>query len=505
MKDEIVFFTAGKNQFLYSPLSQKFLLFHPLLSFIHSQSGNPKLYRSLVRRIMKAGFITLDGIDTWSASDFQYYSEKYLFLKANGFFKPKPLPRYKGRLTPGKVASNLQRTRQIILEVTEDCNLECKYCAYTNFYENHERSTSPMKEEAAERFIDYILNHKDVSDSTDFIVSFYGGEPLRNMPLIKKIVEKIRKSWPVSGKVKYNMTTNGTLIRKYIQFLTSHEVDIAISLDGDRYANEYRVFKESGKPVYDLVISNLEFIEKNYPEYFSKHVSFLAVLHNRNSYEEVFRFFQQRFGKKPVMSDISLTNLNPRRINEFQETFLKGRKQAISDQVTANEMFTFHPEIKSLADFLASHSGFVYKNGFHLITGASQFAEPERRMPTATCSPFDIRIFLTVDGKILPCEHISRMYQLGSMNDSGINLDDDMVAMQFNSYMDRIRGLCERCYISESCSECMFNTGLLQDPPHCNAFTDQNNYARLLSEKMSMIERDFTVYRKIIQEGYRDG
>jgi uncharacterized protein len=168
-------------------------------------------------------------------------------------------------------------------------------------------------------------------------------------------------------------------------------------------------------------------------------------------------------------------------------------------------MFTDHPEIQALADFLAFYSGFVYKNGFHLITGASQLAEPDRRMPTATCSPFDIRIFLTVDGRILPCEHISRIYQLGSMTDGNINLDDQLVSDQFNTYMDRIRGLCENCYISESCSECLFNTGLLQDPPQCNSYTGKSDFELFLGKKLSMIEKDYPVYQKIMQEGYRNG
>ena len=76
--------------------------------------------------------------------------------------------------------------QQIVLELTEQCNMRCRYCIY-NEHNDHYRNFSPksMSWDIAKRAVEYARDN-----SGDRIaVSFYGGEPLVQFDLMKKVIE----------------------------------------------------------------------------------------------------------------------------------------------------------------------------------------------------------------------------------------------------------------------------------------------------------------------------
>ncbi len=500
--DAFVFSTAGGSLFLYSPSRKQFLLCHPLLKYIIEADHSPGKLREWEKRVRASGYFFLQGYGRFTSDEVFHQLKRYRFLASRGYFKSRKLPDWQGRLSPAKVASNLSATKQIIFEVTEDCNLSCRYCAFSKYYVNHGRSTAPMNAKTAGAFLSNMLAARDTTRSQELFISFYGGEPLKNFSLIRDIVNRVIKHYPYPEKVRFNMTSNGTLIRKHLPFLIRHRFDLAISLDGDKYANAYRVFKRTGKPVFDSVMKNLHYIKSGYPDYFGKHISFMTVLHNRNTAEDVYTFFRDQFGKNASMTDISSQNLDAQYADEFREQFLKNNNTPEPEPMLLDEMFMQHPSLKSLADTFTAFSGLVFRSYLHLITGAGDSSGPAHRIPTATCSPFDIRIFLTADGRIMPCEHISRNFFLGSMTDHAMELNPADVAARFNAYLDKLRELCRICYVSETCPDCLFNTQLEQNPVWCRSYIGKDDISGHLGKKMTMVENNYPLYLRIQREGY---
>ena len=39
-----------------------------------------------------------------------------------------------GKLTAAQIENNIKNLSQVTFEITESCNLSCKYCAYSKFY-----------------------------------------------------------------------------------------------------------------------------------------------------------------------------------------------------------------------------------------------------------------------------------------------------------------------------------------------------------------------------------
>ncbi len=93
----------------------------------------------------------------------------------------------------GFIANQLSDLRQIVFEVTDLCNLNCKYCGYGDFYGNYDtREAKNLSIEKAILFMEYIVsywkNNPSVSPYKYIYIGFYGGEPLLNMRLIKQVV-----------------------------------------------------------------------------------------------------------------------------------------------------------------------------------------------------------------------------------------------------------------------------------------------------------------------------
>ena len=112
-----------------------------------------------------------------------------------------------------------QNMYSMTLNVTEDCNFRCSYCAYSGSY-NKQRihKKKNMSFEIAKLSIDYFLTK--ISDLNKIkqiplvkAIGFYGGEPLLCYKLIKNCIEYVKKNYSHEN-VSFVITTNGTLLQK---------------------------------------------------------------------------------------------------------------------------------------------------------------------------------------------------------------------------------------------------------------------------------------------------
>jgi uncharacterized protein len=108
----------------------------------------------------------------------------------------------------------------LVLHLTEECNLRCKYCFV-------QHSNKRMSEEVAISAIDYLL----ASCKKYARVTFFGGEPLLEEPLLRKVTEYIKAK--AHRPVHLALITNGTLINdSFLAFAEKHNIKISVSYDG---------------------------------------------------------------------------------------------------------------------------------------------------------------------------------------------------------------------------------------------------------------------------------
>lgn len=112
--------------------------------------------------------------------------------------------------------------KYFVLIITHKCNLNCKYCPTIKINES-------MNWYIAKKSID-LLNRLKSNDK--YRIKFFGGEPLLEFDLIKKIV-KYNKN---SNKIfRYELTTNGILLtERKIEFFKKNNFELNVSIDGDK-------------------------------------------------------------------------------------------------------------------------------------------------------------------------------------------------------------------------------------------------------------------------------
>ena len=143
-----------------------------------------------------------------------------------------------------------------------------------------------------------------------------------------------------------------------------------------------------------------------------------------------------------------------------------------------HELFMTHPTVKDLANAIEKYTGIVFKNHFQVITRINGDEGTKEFLPTATCMPFSMRVFLTAEGTILPCEHIGRDFELGQLTSDEIRISTESIAGMFNQCFDKIRSLCDQCFLADNCKECVFNTRIQTNQPECDFFLDEKKFKR---------------------------
>ena len=126
----------------------------------------------------------------------------------------------------------------LVLHLTEQCNLRCKYCFMTCGEER-------MSTKVAEAAVDYLLQ-----ECGEYArVTFFGGEPLLEFELIRHITEYIRSK--ASQPVLLDVVTNGTLLtQEFFDYADKNRIRISISYDG--LLNDTNRINSDAKPVLGI-------------------------------------------------------------------------------------------------------------------------------------------------------------------------------------------------------------------------------------------------------------
>jgi uncharacterized protein len=141
--------------------------------------------------------------------------------------------------------------RTLVLNVANDCNLGCSYCfASQGDYGTPKRM---MTEETARRSVDFLLSNSGAHKSVTIV--FFGGEPLMNLKLIRRLVDYANEAGAKAGKlVEFTMTTNATyLTREVIDFLSDNSVGVSVSIDGPKQYHDLRRTYKGGRGSYDFI------------------------------------------------------------------------------------------------------------------------------------------------------------------------------------------------------------------------------------------------------------
>ena|GEM_PF-1072175 len=160
------------------------------------------------------------------------------------------------------------RSRSVTLMLTTRCNLACRYC-----YQGRTRRLA-MPEAVADTALDRLF----ASPAAEYSVGLYGGEPLLEPSLVRRIVERVRVEAPAGMTTRVRLFTNGLLLDPEIAAdLALHGVQVAISLDGTPPGQDDR-----GRGTFRSLDATLRRQRRVHADHFRAHVEVRMTLTSRN-------------------------------------------------------------------------------------------------------------------------------------------------------------------------------------------------------------------------------
>lgn len=422
-------------------------------------------------------------------SEDKYYIQKHDYLKSKGLIKSHQNIHF-STINSNLIKDSISQTKQIVFEVTDKCNLKCIYCIYGDLYDiPTARNIHEINFKDASALLKFIINQKADDDDSEFFISFFGGEPLMNIKFIKKIISLARRLCGHKKlKLKFSMTTNSVLLLKHANFLINNDFKLLISLDGNKENDSYRISKNNNCS-FDLVIRNLDYIKDRFPLFFENNISFNAVLHDKNSIKDIYEFIYKKYRKIPRIAELSLDN--PR---EGKEEKLRKMHKYINakdyDSLKMNkDIYNLSqyesPRYHNIMNFLNYNSVNYYISNINLI-----IQDRDIYFPTDTCLPFSRKIFMTVQGKIMPCEKITTDNLLGTVNNN-VLIDTDFIASQYNILYEIMSKQCSNCYSYRICGKCLFKITKFSNTKKnisCDSFCSKETFSSKLNKIFSTLE-----------------
>ncbi len=146
--------------------------------------------------------------------------------------------------------------KALCLHVAHTCNLNCSYCFASQGKYHGERAL--MSFEVGKQALDFLMDNSGNRHNLE--VDFFGGEPLMNWDVVKKLVAYARSVEKERGKnFRFTLTTNGVLIDDdVIDFANKEMSNVVLSLDGRKEIHDATRVDYAGHGSYEKIVPKFQ-------------------------------------------------------------------------------------------------------------------------------------------------------------------------------------------------------------------------------------------------------
>lgn len=315
-------------------------------------------------------------------------------------------------------------TNKIELYLAEACNLRCRYC-YVN--ENRALNNGLMPWEVARQAIDYAFRRAGRADTVN--ITFFGGEPLLNKPVLRQAIQYSQELGRVQGKrVTYSMTTNATLLDdEIIGYIKRYNFGLMVSLDGPKEIQDAMRPLANGQGSFDLATANIKRLMAQ-----RRSVTVRCTLSNRCLDRPAIVDFLEGFGFTRVAMSRCLgtaEHLGPYDIGPKENATLRAQDDFFIDRLIAQlargERIRFNPWAAAVRNI---HD------------------KENRRM---RCGVGRGCTTVGIDGRLYPCHRYVGM-QAYVLGDIRTGIDRGRFADYLRGYF-KTRQKCETCWALNLC------------------------------------------------------
>jgi uncharacterized protein len=301
----------------------------------------------------------------------------------------------------------------------------------------------------AQRAVDFLLENSTSSSSR--AICFYGGEPLLQWKLIRRIIEyaNTRSQDPIS----YHLTTNGLMLRArpVREMVRRYGVHVMLSIDGPARIHNLFRRKEAGGPTHSVVEGALRALIEEDRDFVRHNVLINAVAALPNRLMEM----AQHFCSSPLYAELPKGAIRYNGADPFGDNSLRKQLNAMAavlppatNPTSPREAFV---SARSRSPVPADRLETIYMLPLVRIAHRPIRQISSTLTPSGFCVPGTRKLFVSVEGYFAICEKTGGTFRIGDVW-SGINIDSVMNIMA--GMHDLWSTKCSGCIAQRFCGSC---------------------------------------------------
>lgn len=321
----------------------------------------------------------------------------------------------------------------LLLSLTEQCNLRCSYCYYK---ESQAERSRIMSNEVLESSLELAFERTIELKHNLLNITFFGGEPLLRFQTIKKAVKRAKvlakeykDKLPDDFQLRFFINTNGTLLTEdIIGYLKKEHIGALLSLDGPERKHNISRKKTDGS-------GSFQDLAKWIPDFVEMKATVLMVItrkHVRGLSRAIKWVFEQGFRNVATAVDFDGKWTN----EDFAALSIEYQKIALF-------WFKFRKEDPDL--YLST----IQDKVSYLLLG--------KRQRNNDCFIFKGAIGIATNGNVFPCSRFitsrdDAKYKLGNVLDKKGSIFTGPVAKDICRFLKYDKPECKGCLIRHRCS-----------------------------------------------------
>lgn len=341
---------------------------------------------------------------------------------------------------------------QIILELTEDCNLRCSYCIYDEETDKFRTwSKAHMTFDIACKAIDYAFAHS----KDKLAITFYGGEPLLQYNLMKECIEYTLKKGQ-GKKITFGFTTNLTLMtREKAEYFSSLDFcSITGSIDGPEEIHDENRITVNRQGSHSKAIQGLKTLIDVYGQEKAKQLINIntviappytqAKINKVHSYFNTLEWLPEGMIITNSYVDEAQSETTPEKIQYAKEFYSKPLE--ITDPISYCKLKRICSDEKDRINF-GDNARLTKIHNRMIVDEPIPFVAQN-----GCCRPGSRRLYVTTQGEFKVCERIGNSPSIGSVNGG---IDYSAINKYYvEDYCKASIGYCNSCWAKHLCSLC---------------------------------------------------